>query len=74
MTAFRRLRMEHRLIEAVIAPAAKERKMASDHARDMGRTKIKQLLSTPAKAWWHSAADPNIRALKVAPENRMVAM
>lgn len=31
------------------------------------RSKIKELFSTPAKAWWDSADDPNIRALKVTP-------
>lgn len=29
------------------------------------RAKIKQLFSTPAKAWWDSAEDPNIRVLKI---------
>jgi general stress protein 26 len=32
------------------------------------RAKIKQLFSTPAKAWWDSAEDPNIRVLKITPE------
>jgi general stress protein 26 len=32
------------------------------------RAKIKQLFSTPAKAWWDSAEDPNIRVLKISPE------
>lgn len=32
------------------------------------RAKIKELFSTPAKAWWHSADDPNIRVLKVTPD------
>jgi general stress protein 26 len=32
------------------------------------RAKIKQLFSTPAKAWWDSADDPSIRILKVTPE------
>ena len=31
------------------------------------RAKIKQLFSTPAKAWWDSAEDPNIRVLKITP-------
>jgi len=30
------------------------------------RAKIKQLFSTPARAWWNSAEDPNIRVLKIA--------
>ena len=30
---------------------------------------IKELFSTPAKAWWDSADDPNIRVLKVSPED-----
>ena len=33
------------------------------------RAKIKQLFSTPAKAWWSSADDPNIRVLKVTPDD-----
>src|SRR3954451_23862319 len=33
------------------------------------RARIKQLFSTPAKAWWNSAEDPNIRVLKIAPES-----
>ena len=33
------------------------------------RTKIKELFSTPAKAWWHSADDPNIRVVKVTPDD-----
>lgn len=33
------------------------------------RAKIRELFSTPAKAWWDSADDPNIRVLKVAPDD-----
>jgi general stress protein 26 len=33
------------------------------------RAKIKELFSTPAKAWWDSAEDPNIRVLKIAPDD-----
>lgn len=33
------------------------------------RAKIKQLFSTPAKAWWDNADDPNIRVLKVDPQD-----
>ncbi len=33
------------------------------------RAKIKELFSTPAKAWWDSADDPNIRVLKVTPDD-----
>jgi general stress protein 26 len=33
------------------------------------RAKIKQLFSTPAKAWWNSAEDPNIRVLKITPDD-----
>jgi len=33
------------------------------------RAKIKQLFSMPAKAWWDSAEDPNIRLLKVTPDD-----
>ncbi len=29
--------------------------------------KIRELWGTPAKAWWHSPEDPNIRVLKVTP-------
>jgi general stress protein 26 len=33
------------------------------------RAKIRELFSTPAKAWWNSADDPNIRVLKITPED-----
>ncbi len=33
------------------------------------RAKIKQLFSTTAKAWWDSAEDPNIRVLKITPDD-----
>ena len=33
------------------------------------RAKIKQRFSTPAKAWWDSAEDPNIRVLKITPDD-----
>lgn len=33
------------------------------------RAKIRELFSTPAKAWWDSADDPNIRVLKVTPND-----
>jgi general stress protein 26 len=33
------------------------------------RAKIKELFSTPAKAWWDSAEDPNIRVLKFTPDD-----
>jgi general stress protein 26 len=32
------------------------------------RGKIRQLFSTPARAWWNDADDPNIRVLKITPE------
>jgi len=32
------------------------------------RAKIKQLFSTPAKAWWDSAEDPKIRVIRIIPE------
>jgi len=32
------------------------------------RAKIRELFSTPAKAWWDSPDDPNIRVLKVTPD------
>jgi general stress protein 26 len=32
------------------------------------RAKIKELFTVAAKAWWDSADDPNIRVLKVAPD------
>ena len=32
------------------------------------RAKIKELFGTAAKAWWDSPDDPNIRVLKVTPE------
>jgi len=33
------------------------------------RAKIKELFSTPAKAWWDSADDPSIRILKITPRD-----
>src|SRR6476469_3202408 len=33
------------------------------------RARIKQLFSTPPKAWWDSAEDPNIRVLKITPDD-----
>jgi general stress protein 26 len=33
------------------------------------RAKIKELFSTSAKAWWDSAEDPNIRVLKITPDD-----
>jgi general stress protein 26 len=33
------------------------------------RAKLKQLFSMPAKAWWDSAEDPNIRVLKITPDD-----
>lgn len=33
------------------------------------RARIRQLFSTPAKAWWNSADDPNIRVLKITPDD-----
>jgi general stress protein 26 len=33
------------------------------------RAKIRQLFSTPARAWWNSTEDPNIRVLKITPED-----
>lgn len=32
------------------------------------RAKIRELFSTPAKAWWDGADDPNIRLLEIVPE------
>lgn len=33
------------------------------------RGKIRELFSTPARAWWDSADDPSIRVLKVTPKD-----
>jgi general stress protein 26 len=33
------------------------------------RALIKEMFTTPAKAWWDSAEDPNIRVLKVTPDD-----
>lgn len=33
------------------------------------REKIRQLWSTPAKAWWDSAEDPDIRVLRISPQD-----
>jgi general stress protein 26 len=32
------------------------------------RAKIKELFTTAAKAWWNDADDPNIRVLKITPD------
>jgi general stress protein 26 len=33
------------------------------------RSRIRDLFSTPARAWWDSADDPNIRLLKITPDD-----
>ncbi|WP_173932576.1 pyridoxamine 5'-phosphate oxidase family protein [Chelativorans sp. Marseille-P2723] len=33
------------------------------------REKVRQLWSTPAKAWWDSPDDPSIRVLKITPKD-----
>jgi general stress protein 26 len=33
------------------------------------RAKIRELWGTPAKAWWQSPDDPNIRVLRVTPQD-----
>ena len=33
------------------------------------RARIRQLFSTPAKAWWDSAEDPDIRVLEITPDD-----
>jgi general stress protein 26 len=33
------------------------------------RGKVKELWSTPAKAWWDNPDDPSIRVLKVTPKD-----
>ncbi len=33
------------------------------------REKIRELWSTPAKAWWDSAEDPDIRVLRIEPKD-----
>lgn len=33
------------------------------------REKIRELFSIPAKAWWDSAEDPNIRVLRITPDD-----
>ena len=33
------------------------------------RNKIRDLFTTTAKAWWDSAEDPNIRLLKITPDD-----
>jgi general stress protein 26 len=42
--------------------------LAGDAEVSSDRSKIYELWGTPAKAWWESADDPNIRILKVTPE------
>ena len=51
-------------------PAARNTSpIAGTAAVSNDRAKIKQLFSTPAKAWWDSAEDPNIRVLKITPDD-----
>ena len=33
------------------------------------RDKIRELFATPARAWWDNADDPNIRTLKIVPDD-----
>jgi general stress protein 26 len=41
--------------------------VSGDAAVSNDRAKIKELWSTPAKAWWDNPDDPSIRLLKVTP-------
>jgi general stress protein 26 len=43
--------------------------MTGSAAVSNDRGKIRELFNTPAKAWWESAEDPNIRVLKVTPND-----
>lgn len=43
--------------------------LSGDVAITNDRSKITELWSTPAKAWWDSPDDPNIRVLKVTPQD-----
>lgn len=42
--------------------------LSGDAEVSADRGVIRELWSTPAKAWWESPDDPNIRMLKIAPE------
>lgn len=49
-------------------PSGNDYVSVSGHAQvSNDRAKIRQLFSTPAKAWWDDAEDPSIRVLKVQP-------
>ncbi|WP_187969397.1 pyridoxamine 5'-phosphate oxidase family protein [Aquibium microcysteis] len=51
-------------------PKANSYVSVSGHAEiSNDRGKIKELFSTPAKAWWDDAEDPAIRVLKVRPKD-----
>ncbi len=51
------------------ASAQKYVSLTGQAAVSNDRAKIRELFSTPAKAWWESAEDPNIRVLKVTPND-----
>ena len=51
-------------------PGGSDYVSVSGHAEvSNDRARIKQLFSTPAKAWWDDAEDPAIRVLKVSPRD-----
>jgi general stress protein 26 len=43
--------------------------LAGDAEISSDRAKIRELWGTPAKAWWKSPDDPNIRVFKVTPQD-----
>jgi general stress protein 26 len=43
--------------------------IAGDAVVSRDRAKVHELWSTPAKAWWNSPDDPDIRILKVTPHD-----
>ena len=51
-------------------PSGNDYVSVSGHAEvSNDRARIRQLFSTPAKAWWDDAEDPSIRVLKVQPRD-----
>ncbi len=63
------LKFPHVCLAFADASGQKYVSLAGRAAVSNDRGKIRELFSTPAKAWWESAEDPNIRVLKVTPND-----
>lgn len=64
------IRQYPRMCLAFADPGGEKFVSLSGHADvSADRAVIRELWSTPAKAWWDSPDDPNIRMLKVTPDD-----